>query len=276
MFSAYFMQQRRLFLFIIIFVCINIVIFALVQGINPVWASDSSVDLKQEKYWKSLLSKQIKMGQAIDLNSGQQTFFAIYKKQNLLKEKGSVILLHDKAGHPDWKNVIRPLRINLTKHGWNTLSIQMPLKNKPLKKTEELQAFYQQGYSRLDSALQYLKDQKAPNIFLIAYGSNNLVVLNYYKNNPKRDINGVVLISLATENSLSLLEEINLPVLDIYGSNDFDSVTLTARQRISAAKRSGNKYYSQQQIHYADHFFSTDSDKLIKRIHSWMVSTISR
>ncbi len=270
--SAYFIQHLRLIVFLYPF----IFIFALLQSFNSVWAVDISFDLEQEKYWKNLLSKNIKTGEVIDLKAEQQTFFAIYNKQSLLKEKGSVILLHDKAGHPDWKDVIRPLRTRLTKYGWNTLSIQMPLKKKALKKTEELQAFYQRGYPRLDNTIRYLKDKQAPAIFLIAYGSNSLVVLNYFKNNPKRDIKGLVLISSPTEGSISQLEEIKLPILDIYGSRDFDSVKLTAYQRQSAAKRSGNKYYLQQQINFADHFFNTESDRLVKRVHSWMVSTISR
>jgi hypothetical protein len=264
LFSAYFVKHLCLFLF-----------FCSFQIVSSAWASD----VEKEKFWKTHLSKNIKFGQAIDLEAEESNFFAIYNKQNLLHEKGSVILLHDKAGHPDWKDVIKPLRIQLTDHGWNTLSIQMPLKTKLLKEKEEIDAFYKKANTRLDSAISFLKDKNSKSIFLIAYGSNSFAVLNYMNENPNRIINGLVLIGMAsstTENTIDILEKIKSPVLDIFGSKDFDSVILTAPQRQSAAKRGGNIYYAQRKIDYADHFFKTESETLVKRVHSWMVSIISR
>jgi len=251
------------------------VFLSALQIINSVCASD----IEKEKYWKALISKNIKIGQSIDLQTDQDDFFSIYTKQNLLKEKGSVIILHDKGGHPDNKNVIRPLRIHLTDYGWNSLSIQMPLKKKKLKEKEEIEAFYEYGNLRLDSAISYLKDEKnQKNIFLIAYGINSLSALDYINKNPKRMVKGIVLIGMSAEkeDSINQLEKVKLPILDIFGSKDIDSVIATAPQRQSAAKRGGNNYYAQRQINYADHFFHTDSKKLIKRVHSWMVSTLNR
>jgi len=243
--------------------------------INSAFASD----IEKENYWKELILKANKIGENIDLKADDQDFFALYNKQNLIKEKGSVILLHDKGGHPDTKNVIRPLRIQLTDYGWNTFSIQMPLNTSKLVEKEDFQLFFQQANARLDSAITYLKDEKnQKTIFLVAYGENSSIVLDYMQNNPRRMVKGMVLIAMPSisEEITQKLEKIKLPILDIYGSEDYDSVTLAAPQRQSAARRGGNIFYAQRKLNFADHFFYTEINLLIKRVHSWMVSTIKK
>ena len=35
--------------------------------------------------------------------------------------------MHGIGVHPNWDQVIRPIRVEMTTRGWNTLSIQMPV-----------------------------------------------------------------------------------------------------------------------------------------------------
>ncbi|MFK5984531.1 MAG: DUF3530 family protein [Pseudomonadota bacterium] len=243
------------------------------------WAND----IEKEKYWKNILASSVKIGQIIELKTPKISFIGIYNRQNLFKKRGAVILLHDKAGHPNWKDVIKPLRIQLSNYGWDTLSIQMPLRKKALKTKAEINEFYQLGFARINSAVAYLIAKKERVLFLIAHGSNTAIALNFAHKNQLTRVNNVkalILISSASkklkehpENTIEMLEKVKLPVLDIYGSNDFDVVKSTAAQRQAAAKRSANIHYLQQEIHHADHFFSNQSEILIKRIHSWMLST---
>lgn len=44
---------------------------------------------------------------------------------------GAVILLPDEHSHPDWPTDLHPLRIGLTAHGWDTLSIALPQTGPP-------------------------------------------------------------------------------------------------------------------------------------------------
>tara|TARA_R110001592_G_scaffold362471_1_gene676362 strand:- start:2522 stop:3646 length:1125 start_codon:yes stop_codon:yes gene_type:complete len=41
-------------------------------------------------------------------------------------KQGAILLLHDKGQHADWPEVIHPLRMNLPKAGWYTLSVNLP------------------------------------------------------------------------------------------------------------------------------------------------------
>jgi hypothetical protein len=253
---------------------IHLIFFLLFQYVSISLASD----IKKEQYWKKIISENLKIGEVIQLKAQEQNFFAIYTKQNRLKQRGSVIILHGKAEHPDWKVVVRPLRTQLADYGWNTLSIQMPIRNKPLKTNEEIEKFNQQGTLRIDSAITFLKDKQAVNIFIIIHGENDEIALSYIKANPKHTIKGLIFVSMPlnisnNKNTIKLLELMTLPVLDIYAGKDIDTVTLTAKERHSAAKRSGNVDYLQQPINNADFSYDQQVNTLIKRIHSWMLST---
>ena len=51
---------------------------------------------------------------------------AIASPSLIAEKKGAVLLLHDTEQHADWPEVIRPLRKNLPKSGWYTLSVNLP------------------------------------------------------------------------------------------------------------------------------------------------------
>lgn len=250
------------------------------------WSAES--DFNKEKYWKKQLSDKITIGEVIELKDGNNSFFSIYTKQNMAKAKGSIILLHDKAGHPDWNHIINPMRTQLPDRGWNTLSIQLPIRLKPLKTAEELEQFYQQAFPRIESAINYLKSQKEKNITLVAHGMGASIALLFSRDHnlaksqakPVTNLKALVIINAPhirtpkhPENSAALLEKIKLPILDIYGMDGLDIVVQSAKERQGAAKRSGKKQYVQQVIYGADHLFSAQIDLLIKRVHSWLSAT---
>jgi len=51
---------------------------------------------------------------------------AIASPSLIADKKGAILLLHDTEQHADWPEVIRPLRKNLPKSGWFTLSVNLP------------------------------------------------------------------------------------------------------------------------------------------------------
>jgi hypothetical protein len=268
------MYRISLFKYQLIALQLFLTFLLLIQYVNSSIASD----IQNEQYWKRTISENLKIGEPIELKAGEQPFFGIYTKQNRLKQRGSAIIIHGKAEHPNWNEVIRPLRTQLADYGWNTLSIQMPIRNKPLKTKEDIEKFNQQGTLRLDNTLVYLKDKKTPSIFLITHGENAEIALSYIKDNPKHIIDGLVFVSMPLkmahkQKSIELLELLVLPVLDIYAGKDLETVTLTAKERHSAAKRGGNADYLQQCINNADFSYDNQVQTLIKRVHSWMLST---
>ena len=63
------------------------------------------------------------------------------------------------------------------------------------------------------------------------------------------------------------LKTINIPVLDLYGSDDLPGVLETAELRKQAATH--NVQYSQQVIRGANHFFDEMDDELIRAVADW-------
>jgi hypothetical protein len=83
-------------------------------------------DLEKEKRWVDQVVDAILDGDAVWLNDGTSEFLGIYTEAEKDKSR-AVIVMHGTGIHPDWQQVIQPLRVGLTEHNWNTLSIQMPI-----------------------------------------------------------------------------------------------------------------------------------------------------
>ena len=92
-----------------------------------------------EQRWAEQLRDNIVIGEPTDLpltgvksdgsagKSAENTFFSIYTPHTTSSPKGAVILMHGSGAHPDWGDIIHPLRSELPDKGWATLSIQLPL-----------------------------------------------------------------------------------------------------------------------------------------------------
>ena len=89
----------------------------------PSLASDTA----KEKRWADQIVDTLMEGEAVWLQAGQTKFLGIYTESATKPAKGAVIVLHGIGAHPDWTDVVHPLRVGLTEHGWTTLSLQMPI-----------------------------------------------------------------------------------------------------------------------------------------------------
>ena len=96
---------------------------------------------------------------------------------------------------------------------------------------------------------------------------------SYYLSRNGNDIQGFVAIGMgATQkdsdvNSAISLKTINIPVLDLYGSDDLPGVLENAERRKQAA--TPNAQYSQQVIQGATQFFDQMDDELIRAVADW-------
>jgi alpha/beta superfamily hydrolase len=68
-------------------------------------------------------------------------------------------------------------------------------------------------------------------------------------------------------NAANSLKNINLPVLDLYGSKDLDFVLSSAEKKRLAATH--NKAYTQKMVKGANHFFDGKNDELIEVVDEW-------
>ena len=79
------------------------------------------------------------------------------------------VVIHGTGVHPNWADVIQPLRVGLTEQGWHTLSIQMPVLANEASH-DDYTAVFPEAPARIDAAVRYLKKEMGvKRVVLIAH-----------------------------------------------------------------------------------------------------------
>ena len=229
----------------------------------PVAASD----LEKEQRWREQVEDSIMDGEAVDLVVEGREIFAIYMEAEDGSDKG-MIVVHGTGIHPNWQQVVQPIRVEMAAHGWNTLSIQMPILHNEAQ-YEEYVALYPEVPPRLRAAEAFLKDRGIQTL-LIAAHSQGATMSSYYLSRHPSDVKGLIAIGMgATQkdshiNSAQSLKKITIPVLDLYGDDDLPGVLDTVDARTESSAH--NVQYSQQMIKDANHFFDGMDDELVSAV----------
>lgn len=278
--------------------CAAITLFCLAT--LPSLSVAQSYDPAYEQELGRSLENGLKSGEALWLDGDQGKFFAVYNPDQSGQPKGGVVILHDANSHPDKPEVIQPLRRDLPEHGWATLSIQLPQLASISDYIDKQDAINK----RIGSAIQYLQSAGLNNIALLGHGTGAMAATSFLASQNSSSIQAFVAVSLGvieikdqTESLSDQLAKITLPILDIYGSNDLDHVTTTAKSRALAAKISSNSAtrsnrleafkrsamakssaqrsqgyisYRQIQVEGANHDFVAAPFLLTKRIIGWL------
>ncbi|KRT58406.1 alpha/beta fold hydrolase [endosymbiont of Ridgeia piscesae] len=236
----------------------------------------SAADLTREGRIAEQIFDAILEGQPIWLKAEGRRFLAIHTLSPAKQVQGGVILLHSMGANPDWDQVIHPLRTALPKHGWETLSIQLPVAAPGATQAEWLRLI-PEAFPRIRSAAKFFREQNNHNLVLIGHSLGARMGLEFLADGaPPEAIRAFVAIGLPTpqeqeENPVyETLRKLKLPMLDLYGSRDLASVTDTARLRRIVAKRAELQAYRQDRIEGADHFFSNLEQTLINRTRAWI------
>ena len=66
------------------------------------------------------------------------------------------------------------------------------------------------------------------------------------------------------------LERLSIPVLDLYGENEFPAVIKMAPERKRAMDDAGNRYSAQVMLPNADHYFTDQGDALVDAVTDWL------
>ena len=249
-------------------------------GLVLIFASQNawSLDRYLEKRLALQLSKHIKIGKPIQLPLANDDFFAIYTEATTPKSRGGAILVHGLGAHPDWPQMISPLRRQLPGYGWNTLSIHISLiKDNASKKDYE--RLYQDTHRRIKSAINFFEKRGIYNTVLIGHSLGASMALTYVNNVKKKPSGIIAIVGVSMYDHIELaknymtayaIAKTKIPVFDIFGSRDNVEIKHSVRNRYLAAKKSNNKIFTQLEIRGADHFFTGLEKKLLKRIRVWI------
>lgn len=220
-------------------------------------------DYAKEKRWAEQIEDGLMDGDAVWIKANSHEFMSIYTPSESDTKK-TAIVVHGLGVHPDWHQIIQPLRVALTTQGYNTLSIQMPVLDNSAH-SGDYQAVFPQADQRIRSAVEYLNQQDLVADVLIAHSLGSVMSTHYLANNqhPFKRFVGVGMPS----GNVDYLSKLSLPILDLYGDQDIESVLSSVKARAQASKN--NAGYTQKVVG-ADHFFNDKDQVLIETVGAWL------
>jgi len=214
-------------------------------------------------------------GEVIFLNDGSREFLALYSAPEESEEQSAVILLHGRGFHPDWPQVVGPLRESFLENEVATLSLQMPVLEKGAKYYQYLDII-PFSFSRIDAGIQYLRTMGYRWIGIIAHSCSVHMTMAWIEQFSDDAIDAYVGIGMgATDYQQPMrqpfpLADMSVPVLDVFGSADYRAVLNAAEQRKIAMEFAGNPNSAQTVIPDADHFFEDYEAELASAILDWL------
>lgn len=232
-------------------------------------------DLARERRMAEEIADAIVEGDPVYLQAGDARFLGIHTRSNAPAPRGAAIILHGRGLHPDWAEVVAPLRTALPRYGWHTLSLQMPVLAKDATYYDYLSIF-PEAFPRLRAGIEYLRAQGITNIVLIAHSCGAHMAMAWMERYGDADIHAFVGIGMgATDLGQPMLapfplDRMRVPVLDIFGGDDYPAVLRGAPQRVDDMRRAGNPKSRQIVIPGADHYFRSGGDALVEAVGSWL------
>lgn len=238
---------------------------------SPVHASDYA----KEQRWIEQVADFIIDGDVVMLKADNHEFMGIYTEADEKPKNRAMIVVHGIGAHPDWVQVVQPIRVEMTQHGWNTLSIQMPILSND-SHGSEYEPLFDEVAPRIEAAIQFLKAEGAKEIVLVAHSMGAVMSSYYFAHHPNSAITRFVAIGLNGSqkskkmNATNSIKSIKIPMLDLMGSEDLPGVISSKSARSKAAKQAGNTAYIQQVVRGANHFFDGRNQELINAVSHWL------
>ena len=240
-------------------------------------APDANVtpDYAREQRIASEITGTLMDGEAVTLNDGKQNFMGILTPAE--QPRGAVILLHERGLNPDWADVIHPLRVGLVSKGWTTLSLQMPVLEKEATYNNYVPLFANAD-KRIDAGIAFLKQKGISPIVLLAHSCGAHMAMNWVHDKGDGEIAAYIGLGMgATDVGQEMvqafpLDQMKVPVLDIYGEKDYPQVISLAPERQALMQKAGNTHSKQMVLPEADHDFKDKGSALNAVVATWLNS----
>lgn len=238
-----------------------------------------SADLAREIRMKEQVADYIMQGDAVmlkDATAGHE-FLSIFTEAETDTPKGAVIIMHGRGYHPNWPELVYPLRTSLPQHGWHTLSIQMPVLDTSASFYDYME-IVDEAHPRIDAAIDFLQQQGIESIILLAHSCSVHMAVDWLHRHPDTDTSGFIGIGMgSTDKGQPMrqpfpLQSIKIPLLDIRGEYDYPAVKRNAPRRWKNIQRAGNPLSAQRVVKDARHYFTDHSDALLLEVVSWLDS----
>lgn len=249
---------------------LSLLLLAVALG-TPAFATNSDVD--KEKRWAEQVIDGLLDGDELWLNDGKGHEFLGILTAGDTESGRAVILVHGIGVHPNWPDVIFPLREGFLEAEITSLSIQMPILANDAEPTA-YQALFDEAPGRFNAALKYLNENGYRQVTIVAHSMGTSMSAVYLTSTRDHGIDSFVSIGMGqglhTSSNLELLKRIDVDIFDLYGSQDLEPVVSNAGKRAASANsREGVKFH-QLKVEGAGHFFQGHENTLKQHVLDWL------
>ncbi|MCY4150282.1 MAG: DUF3530 family protein [Gammaproteobacteria bacterium] len=234
-------------------------------------------DTLKEQRWAEQVVDTLFDGEPVWLEAGGHEFLGIEMQAAEGNTGRAAIVLHGIGIHPNWEQVVRPLRVGLAEHGWHTLSIQMPILLNDAD-SFDYAPLLDEVSVRINAAIDYLNEHGQQELAIIAHSMGATMTMRYTEDVPDTPIQSLVLIGMqggseTVYDNAEALKNVRVPVLDLYGSEDLPGVIDFTDRKAQAA--GSNPGFKQVEVQGANHFFDGLEDELVEIVSKWLADSLS-
>ena len=207
------------------------------------------------------------------LQADGRDFLGIYTEAD--DSRAAIVVLHGRGFHPDWADAINPLRVGLVERGYTTLSLQMPVLDKEAKYYDYIPVFHH-AHGRIEAGIAFLREQGHEKVVLLAHSCGVHMALDWIRAKKDSSIDAFVGLGMgATDYRQPMhqpfpLDWMRVPVLDLYGANDYPAVIRLAPSRREMIEKAGHSASRQAVLPDADHYFTDQGEPLVAAVADWL------
>ena len=220
-------------------------------------------DYAREKRWADEIQKSLMVGEAVWLEQKNgHRFLSLYTESK--NPRGAVVVAHGRGWSPDFE-LYGTLRTRLAEMGYTTLSIQLPV----LPSTAILGLYiplYPDARERFQLAVDFLKAKGHRHIGIVSHSLGATMANQYLIRTDETAVSAWVFIGILQ--GLEEVYRIKIPVLDVYGSNDWTVTMWGAPERKAQIERIPGS--AQVEVPDAKHFFEDKEEELLRVVVAFL------
>jgi pimeloyl-ACP methyl ester carboxylesterase len=220
-------------------------------------------DHEREARWAKDTLATLVVGEAVQIEQKNgHRFLALYTRA--AKPLGAVIIAHGRGWGPDFE-LYGTLRTLLADAGYSTLSIQLPVLPGTAKIGDYLPMF-PDSTERFALAAQWLRAKGYQKVAIVSHSLGATMANQYLITTPNPAVDAWVFISII--NGLEDMFRIKIPVLDVYGTLDWQVTRYGGEERRAQIEKVPGS--QQVVIQGAEHFFEHQTDELTRVIATFL------
>jgi len=207
------------------------------------------------------------------LQAGGREFLGIYTEAE--ESRAAVVILHGRGFHPDWADAVNPMRVGLVDRGYSTLSLQMPVLEKEASYYDYVPIFHH-SHQRIEAGIRFLRELGHDKVVLLAHSCGAHMALDWIRAKNDNSINAFIGLGMgATDYRQPMhqpfpLDGMQVPILDLYGANEYPAVIRLAPSRKQMIEKAGHPNSRQLILPDANHYFTDQGDPLVAAVAGWL------